>query len=199
MDAVRQILARLAAHSDPARLHRVDELAMTAPLGGKHPSVAPQELQYLAYFWWHVAAPTRNRYSLVWQRAADCHYSAASPVGAHAALRSATHHPISRSLPPLFCLPLAALPGAAPAPVLALLLRNLLDSEHVRDGRLARLGHPRLAKDALLRGERLERITPQVGYGSAPELSRAFSAGSEGGGAEGLEVGSSPMALLTTE
>ncbi|WP_290593104.1 AraC family transcriptional regulator [Arenimonas sp. SCN 70-307] len=33
-----------------------------------------------------------------------------------------------------------------------------------------------LAQQALLRGEGLERITQQVGYGSAAALSRAFSA-----------------------
>lgn len=173
--------------------------------------------------------------------------------GVSAPVRSDAHHPIARSLPPFLCLPLAALPGAAPVlellfdeafarrcgrqvlvdrlfdAVLVLLLRHLLDSGHVRDGPLAGLGHPQLAKalvamhdepatpwtletlaaragmsrsrfaevfsqvvgetpaaylaqyritlakDALLRGEGLERIAQQVGYGSAAALSRAFS------------------------
>lgn len=173
--------------------------------------------------------------------------------GAALPVRSDAHHPIARSLPPFLCLPLAALPGAAPVlellfdeafaqrcgrqvlvdrlfdAVLVLLLRHLLDSGHVRDGPLAGLGHPQLAKalvamhdepaspwtletlaaragmsrsrfaevfsqvvgetpaaylaqyritlakDALLRGEGLERIAQQVGYGSAAALSRAFS------------------------
>lgn len=170
-----------------------------------------------------------------------------------APVRSDAHHPIARSLPPFLCLPLAALPGAAPVldllfdeafaqrcgrqvlvdrlfdAVLVLLLRHLLDSGHIKDGPLAGLGHPQLAKalvamhdepaspwtletlaaragmsrsrfaevfaqvvgetpaaylaqyritlakDALLRGEGLERIAQQVGYGSAAALSRAFS------------------------
>ncbi|MDY0021488.1 AraC family transcriptional regulator [Arenimonas caeni] len=173
--------------------------------------------------------------------------------GASVALRTDAHHPIARSLPPFLCLPLAALPGAAPVldllfdeafalrcgrqvlvdrlfdAVLVLLLRHLLDSGHIKDGPLAGLGHPQLAKalvamhdepaspwtletlaaragmsrsrfaevfaqvvgetpaaylaqyritlakDALLRGEGLERIAQQVGYGSAAALSRAFS------------------------
>ena len=162
-------------------------------------------------------------------------------------------NPISRALPAFTCLPLAALPGAAPVldllfdeafaqrcgrqavvdrlfdVVLVLLLRHLLDSGHVHDGPLAGLGHPQLAKalvamhdepahpwtlaslattagmsrsrfaeefaqvvgvppatylasyritlaqDALLRGETMERIAQQVGYGSAAALSRAFT------------------------
>lgn len=175
-------------------------------------------------------------------------------TGVSGAMRSDAHHPIARSLPAFLCLPLAALPGAAPLldvlfdeafarrcghqvlvdrlfdAVLVLLLRHLLDSGLVSDGPLAGLGHPQLAKalvamhdepatpwtlealaacagmsrsrfaevfaqvvgetpaaylaqyritlakDALLRGEGLERVAQQVGYGSAAALSRAFSA-----------------------
>lgn len=174
--------------------------------------------------------------------------------GASVRARSDAQHPIARSLPRFVCLPLAALPGAAPVldllfdeafaqrcgrqvvvdrlfdVVVVLLLRHLLDSGHVKDGPLAGLGHPQLAKalvamhddpahpwtletlatraglsrsrfaeifsqvvgetpaaylaqyritlaqQALLRGEGLERIAQQVGYGSAAALSRAFSA-----------------------
>lgn len=163
-------------------------------------------------------------------------------------------HPIARSLPRFVCLPLSALPGAAPVldllfdeafaqrcgrqivvdrlfdAILVLLLRHLLDSGHITDGPLAGLGHPQLAKaivamheepatgwtletlaaragmsrsrfaevfsrvvgetpaaylaqyritlaqQAILRGERLERVAQQVGYGSAAALSRSFSA-----------------------
>lgn len=114
--------------------------------------------------------------------------------------------------------------------VLVLVLRHLLDSGDLREGPLAGLGHPRLAralvalharpgdrwtldalaaeagmsrsrfaetfarvvgatpagyvaefrialaKAALLRGESLERIADQIGYGSAAALSRAFAA-----------------------
>ena len=163
-------------------------------------------------------------------------------------------NPISRALPAFTCLPLSALPGAAPVldllfdeafarrcgrqvlvdrlfdAVLVLLLRHLLDSGRLREGPLAGLGHPQLAKalvamhdqparpwaldslamcagmsrsrfaevfaqvvgtppgsylasfritlaqDALARGEPMERIAQQVGYGSAAALSRAFTA-----------------------
>jgi AraC-like DNA-binding protein len=163
-------------------------------------------------------------------------------------------HPIARSLPPFVCLPLPALPGAAPVlellfdeafaqrcgrqivvdrlfdAIVVLLLRHLLDSGLITEGPLAGLGHPQLAKalvamhdepanpwtletlaaragmsrsrfaevfsqvvgetpaaylaqyritlaqQALLRGEGLERIAQQVGYGSAAALSRAFAA-----------------------
>lgn len=163
-------------------------------------------------------------------------------------------HPLARSLPRFVCLPLAALPGAAPVlellfdeafaqrcgrqivvdrlfdAIVVLLLRHLLDSGHITEGPLAGLGHPQLAKaivamhdapaepwtletlaaragmsrsrfaevfaqmvgetpaaylaqyritlaqQALLRGEGLERVAQQVGYGSAAALSRAFSA-----------------------
>jgi AraC-like DNA-binding protein len=169
-------------------------------------------------------------------------------------VRSDAHHPIARSLPPFVCLPLAALPGTAPVldllfdeafaqrcgrqvvvdrlfdAVLVLLLRHLLDSGELRDGPLAGLSHPQLAKaivamhdepatawtletlaaragmsrsrfaevfaqvvgetpaaylaqyritlakDALRRGDGLERVAQQVGYGSAAALSRAFTA-----------------------
>lgn len=77
---------------------------------------------------------------------------------------------ISRALPAFTCLPLSDLPGAGPVlellfdeafaqrcgriavvdrlfdVVLVLLLRRLLDSGHAREGALAGLGHPRLAK-----------------------------------------------------
>lgn len=174
--------------------------------------------------------------------------------GSGSGTRASMHgNPISRALPAFTLLPLAELSGAAPVlellfdeafaqrcgrqtvvdrlfdVVLVLLLRHLLDSGHVRDGPLAGLGHPQLAKalvamhdepaqpwpldtlastagmsrsrfaelfaqivgmppatylasyritlaqDALLRGEAMERIAQQVGYGSATALSRAFT------------------------
>lgn len=79
-------------------------------------------------------------------------------------------HPLARSLPRFVCLPLAALPGAAPVlellfdeafaqrcgrqivvdrlfdAIVVLLLRHLLDSGHITEGPLAGLGHPQLAK-----------------------------------------------------
>ena len=163
-------------------------------------------------------------------------------------------NPISRALPAFTCLPLAELRGAEALlellfdeafsqrcgrqmlvdrlfdAVLVLLLRHLLDSGRIKEGPLAGLGHPQLAKalvplhdepqkpwtleslaslagmsrsrfaevfaqvvglppasylatyritlaqDALLRGEKLERIAQAVGYGSSAALSRAFSA-----------------------
>jgi AraC-like DNA-binding protein len=87
-----------------------------------------------------------------------------------ASLGGSATHPIARSLPRFVCLPLSALPGAAPVldllfdeafaqrcgrqivvdrlfdAVLVLLLRHLLDSGHLTDGPLAGLGHPQLAK-----------------------------------------------------
>lgn len=181
-----------------------------------------------------------------------CANLAFSSAGA-AAARSDAHHPIARSLPRFVCLPLAALPGAAPVldllfdeafaqrcgrqvvvdrlfdAIVVLLLRHMLDSGHITDGPLAGLGHPQLAKaivamhdepatgwtleslaaragmsrsrfaevfshvvgetpaaylaqyritlaqQALLRGEGMDRIAQQVGYGSAAALSRAFT------------------------
>lgn len=162
-------------------------------------------------------------------------------------------HLLARALPGFVTLPLHALAGARPVlellfdeafaqrcgrqtvvdrlfeAVLVLVLRHLLDAGLVRDGPLAGLGHPQLARalaamhddpahpwtldvlaaragmsrsrfaevfaqvvgqppaaylaafritlaqDALQRGEHLERIAQQVGYGSAPALSRAFT------------------------
>lgn len=162
-------------------------------------------------------------------------------------------HPVARALPAFVHLPLADLHGARPVlellfdeafaqrcggrsvvdrlfeVVLVLVLRHLLDAGLVRDGPLAGLGHPQLAKAlaamhddpahpwtldalaaragmsrsrfaevfaqvvgqppaaylaafritlaqaALQRGDRLERIAQQVGYGSAAALSRAFT------------------------
>lgn len=163
-------------------------------------------------------------------------------------------NPISRALPAFTCLPLSSLKGGEAVlellfdeafsercgrqvlvdrlfdVVLVLLLRHLLDSGHIKEGPLAGLGHPQLAKalvalhdepakpwtletlastagmsrsrfaevfaeivgmppasylasyritlaqDALQRGDKLERIAQQVGYGSAAALSRAFTA-----------------------
>lgn len=162
-------------------------------------------------------------------------------------------NPISRALPAFTCLPLAELRGAGAVldllfdeafaqrcgrqtvvdrlfdVVLVLLLRHLLDSGRLKDGPLAGLGHPQLAKalvamhdepakhwtleslagvagmsrsrfaevfaqvvgqppssylaayritlaqDALRRGDKLDRIAQDVGYGSAAALSRAFT------------------------
>lgn len=163
-------------------------------------------------------------------------------------------HPLARALPAFVHLPLADLQGGVQPVldllfeeafarrcgrqtvvdrlfevVLVLVLRHLLDAGQVRDGPLAGLGHPQLAKslaamhddpahpwtlevlaaragmsrsrfaevfaqvvgqppaaylagfritlaqDALQRGDRLERIAQQVGYGSAAALSRAFT------------------------
>ena len=174
--------------------------------------------------------------------------------GGAVSMRVSNHgNPFSRALPAFTCLPLSDLPGAAPVlellfdeafaqrcgrqavvdrlfdVVLVLLLRQLLDSGQIREGPLAGLGHPQLAKalvsmhddpaqpwtleslastagmsrsrfaevfaqvvgvppatylasyritlaqDALLRGEPMERIAQQVGYGSAAALSRAFT------------------------
>lgn len=197
--------------------------------------------------------PLRHRFIADAETGADMACANLAFGGAVGARLSHGGNAISRALPAFTCLPLSALPGAAPVlellfdeafaqrcgrlavvdrlfdVVLVLLLRHLLDSGHVRVGPLAGLGHPQLARalvamheqpaqawtleslastagmsrsrfaevfaqivgvppasylasyritlaqDALLRGEPLERIAQQVGYGSAAALSRAFT------------------------
>lgn len=197
--------------------------------------------------------PMRHRFIADPETGADMACANLAFGGALSAHTTGDGNLISRALPPFNCLPLSDLPGAAPVlellfdeafaqrcgrqavvdrlfdVVLVLLLRHLLDSGHVREGPLAGLGHPQLAKalvamhdqpaqawtleslastagmsrsrfaevfaqvvgvppatylanyritlaqDALLRGEAMERIAQQVGYGSAAALSRAFT------------------------